>query len=355
MPGLRWAAAVPLVLWLSACGGSKSAPAPAEPAAADDTDSSTSNAPLRGVATTSGATTSFRPCGAPAANAMTVTDGSGELARAFSTLAAKPSDGIYVELAGEIDGTRLTLTSLLRAHALGGALACDAPVFDGEFVANGNEPFWAVEIRENGITFRSPEMPKGRTYPYAFTRTETGSVVYATKVEVPTVSTLEVALEPAQCADSMSGELRGFKAHVTHDGAKLEGCAIAGVPRGEFGSAPLDELNRFAGAYPQAVRVWKDPAIEARLEALLGKALPAFLANMKVESPVMKDGGIFYVTGSAPHRGGLDSAVFLADPATDTINAIVFVNAARRDFKEGGRDVAIPAEVATMIGNMDKR
>ena len=345
----------PLVLSLAACGADKPVPAPAQHAAVDDTNPSSSRVPLRGVVTTSGKTATFRPCGAPAASALTVTDQSGELAKVYSRLAVKSSDGIYVELVGTADGTTVTVTALLRARALGGAIACDAPVFDGEFVANGNEPFWAVEIRENGITFRSPELPKGRMYPYAFTRTETGSVVYATKVEAPTVSTLEVALEPVRCVDSMSGELRSFKAHVTHDGMKLEGCAIAGVPRGEFGDAPLDELNRFAGVYPHSVALWKDPTVEKRLEALLGTVLPTFLENMKVQAPVMKDGGVFYVTGNAPHRGGLDNAVFLADPATDTINAIVFVNAARRDFKEGGRDVAIPAEVATTIANMDRR
>jgi uncharacterized membrane protein len=310
---------------------------------------------LRGIATASGAAAAFLPCGAPAAGALTVTDRSGELAQAFTSLSSKPAEGIYVELTGAVDGNTVALTSLLRAHALGGAIACDAPVFDGEFIANGNEPFWAVEIRESGITFRSPELLKGRTYPYAFTRTETGSVVYATKIDGPTVSTLEIALEPARCVDTMSGELRSFKAHVSHDGVKLEGCAISGVPRGEFGDAPLDELNRFAGVYPHSVQLWKDLAIGKRLEALLGAALPTFLANMKMQSPLMKDGGVFYVTGNAPHRGGLDNAILLADPATDTLEAILFVNAARRDFKEGGRDVALPAEVVKAIENINKR
>jgi uncharacterized membrane protein len=238
---------------------------------------------------------------------------------------------------------------------LGEGLPCATPVFDGELVANGNEPFWAVEIRETGITYRAPDLPKGRTFPYALTRTETGSVVYATKVETPAVSTLEVALERAACLDSMSGELRGFKAHVILDGRKLEGCAAAGVPRGEFGDAPLDELNRFAGAYPHAVGLWKDPVLESRLRVLLGAAMPAFLDTLKVQGPVMKDAGIFYVTGNRPHQGGVDGAVFLADPATDTLCVILFENGARQDFKEGGRDITLPAEVVTMIGNVGKR
>jgi len=346
MAGLKWAQAFPLVVVLAACGSPKTeAPPAGAPSADTSADESSSKLPRRGILTAPGGVMTFRECGAPASAATPLTDSRGELAKARSALSARPAEGIYVELDG---------VTVLRARTVHGS-ACDAPVFEGEFVASGNEPFWVVEIRENGITLRSPELPKGRKYPYSFTRTETGSVLYATKIEVPLVSTLEVALEPATCVDSMSGELRSFKAHVTRDGQKLEGCAAAGVPRGEFGSAALDELNRFAGAYPGVVHLWNDPVLDKRLEPLLGAAMPTFLENMKVQSPVMKDAGIFYVIGNKPHQGGVDSAIFLADPATDTIEAIVFEKGIRRDFKEGGRDVAFPAEVEKTLANMEKR
>lgn len=356
MPTPIRAAAVPLVLLLAACGSPTSVKPSAENNATPAAGDASSKLPVRGIVSTSGAVTIFRECGAPDAAAMTVTDPGGELAKAFASLSVKPSDGIYVELGGAraVGGKALALTKLTRAHALRDFTACDAPVFEGEYVATGNEPFWAVEIREAGIIYRDPGLPKGRTYPYAFTRTETDSVVYATKLESPAVSTLEIAMEPASCVDSMSGELRSFKAHVTLDGRKLEGCAAAGVPYGEFGNAPLDELNRFTGTYPHTVPLWTDPLVQTRLEALLGPAKPLFLENMKVQGPLMKDGGVFYVIGNKPHLGGLYSAFFLADPASDTMAVILFVNGARQDFKEGGRDVALPAEVVTMLGNMGK-
>jgi len=346
---------IPLVLLLTACGGEKSGTAPAAQTTAVAEDGASSNEPIRGVAALSGGTITFRECGAPGAGA-TLTDPSGELERAVASFSARPGDGIYVELDGvpAADGTTIAMSALLRARAPGEGITCDAPVFDGEFFATGNEPFWAIEISENGIVYRSPARPEGRTYPYAFTRTETGSVDYATKLEGPAPSTLEMTLEPARCVDSMSGELRSFKAHVALDGKKLEGCAVAGVPHGEFGSAPLDELNRFAGAYPHTVHLWDDPALRKRLEALLGDAMRTFLENVQVQSPLMKDGGVFYVTGNKPHQGSRDSAIFLADPASDTIAVILYVKGARRDFKEQGRDVALPAEVVTTIGNMER-
>jgi uncharacterized membrane protein len=345
--------AIPLGLFLVACGNPPSDAPPAVHAAVESANAATSKIPMRGVVATSGGAVTFRECGAPGGAAMSVADDAGVLAKAFASLGAKPADGIYVELDGvpAADGKSLSWSRLLRARALRSTVACETPVFEGEFVASGDEPFWAIEIREGGIVYRDPAIPKGRVFPYAFTRTETGTVVYATKLEKPTVSTIEVALEPAACLDARSGELRSFKAHVVFDGRKLEGCALAGVPHGEFGNAPLDELNRFAGAYPHTVQLWRDPALSKRLETLLGRTMSAFLENMKVESPLMKDNGVFYVTGNKTHQGRSDSAVFLADPASDTIAVILFVNGSRRDFKEGGRDLALPAEV---VGNMEK-
>jgi uncharacterized membrane protein len=339
-------AAIPLLLALAACGGPSSGPAPAEPAAAAEEPSS--SVPVRGILTSSGAVTTFRECGTPAEAAVTLADPAGEFARAFASLESKPADGIYVELDGAPG-------KLLRARSLRESPACNEPVFEGEFVANGNEPFWAIEIRENGIVYRSPELPKGRVYPYAFTRTATGAVVYATKSDEPVVSTLELSLEQARCVDSMSGELRSFIAHVTLDGRELSGCARAGVPHGEFGDAPLDELNPFKGTYPHTVHLWDEPVIHKRLNDLLGTSMNTFRENMKAQSPLMRDTGVFYVTGNKPHQGGLDNAVFLADPASDTLVVILYVKGTRRDFREGGRDVALPVEVVTTIGNMETR
>jgi uncharacterized membrane protein len=339
-------AGIPLLLVLAACGGPTNEPAPSKKSAVEAKNESSAKGPVRGILKISDGLATLHECGTPAEAALTFADSSGALAEAFASLEAKPADGIYVELSGA-PGT------LLRARNLSESAACGAPVFEGEFVANGNEPFWAIEIRDNGIVFSSLELPKGRVYPYAFTRTATGAVVYATKTEEPAVSTLEISLEPARCIDSMSGELRSHKAHVTRDGHVLSGCAFAGIPHGEFGDAPLDELNRFAGTYPHAVHLWDDSAIHHRLKALLGSSMKPFLANMNVQSPLMKDRGIFYVTGNKPHQGSLDNAIFLADPATDTLAVILYTKGVRRDFKEGGRDVALPAEVVTTIRAME--
>ena len=130
MPYRKPASAIPLVLVLSACGGSKSVTPPTEQAATEPAGEVSSKGPVRGVASTSGDLTTFRECGVPAIHAMTLTDPGGELQRAFASLSAKPSDGIYVELAGVrgTSGTTLAVTALLRARGLGDFIPCDAPI-----------------------------------------------------------------------------------------------------------------------------------------------------------------------------------------------------------------------------------
>ena len=44
----------------------------------------------------------------------------------------------------------------------------------------------------------------------------------------------------------------------------------------------------------------------------------------------------------------------MADPATDTINVILVTGGVREDFKEAGRDVTLPAEVAALFASQAK-
>jgi uncharacterized membrane protein len=354
-PDARATAIACLLALLAACGGDNGTRTEARKDA-EGSEEPPAEIPRRGVAVKTGDTFTFQECGVPAGRPLNLVDRWGEMAKAFTSLDAAASAGIYVELRGKLssDGGSLTIDELVRARQPGNGLACEPPVFAGDYVANGNEPFWAIEIREDGIVFKTPGEPKGRIYPYAITRTETGSAVYATKLDTPKVSTLEIALEPARCVDSMSGEVRAFKAHVVHNKTTLEGCAAAGVPPGGYGDAPLNELTRFLGTRPDTAGMWSQAALAPRLAALLGAKEKTLLEHLHVRSPLMWDGRVFYVTGNKPQQGGIDMAAFVADPATDTINVILVTGGVREDFKEAGRDVTLPAEVAAAFVNQAK-
>ncbi len=338
-------AAVTLLAALSGCGGPSVPPAP--PATAVGTaHAGPAGAPARGEVVAAGRGLSFRPCGAPEPRAMTLTGATGEIPSS-----ARPA---YVELRGapSSDGRSFAVDALVRLRTGAEGPSCGVPVFDGDFVASGNEPFWEIEIRPGAIVFRSPELPKGRSYPYSALRTAQGTIVYATKLEKPKVSTLAVTIGPGRCVDSMSEEIRSFKAHVELDGKKLEGCATAGVPAGGFGDDPLNELARWAGAAPGPTDFWSSSILKPRLASLLGPRLAGFEAAMQDTGRLMYDEGVFYVLGSKRGEEGRTVAIFLADPDTDTIEVILFERGKREDFKEGERDVPLPPEARTMIGKV---
>jgi len=238
-------------------------------------------------------------CGSPASAAAILTGQSAEIEDAWKSFEVPDAGGLYLEVRGTPDRAGFRVEQLLRARPIGEGASCATPVFDGDFVINGEEPFWAIEIRRDGIVFRSPEEPKGRKYPYAVTRTA-GQPFYATRLTGPPASMLEIELKPKRCVDSMSGEIRSHEARVMLDGK-----------------------------------------------------LGAFETRFQVAGPLKQENGVYFATGNQQHQGGIDVAAFVADPESDTINVVLVENRKREDFKEGGRDVPLPAEVRTFLSELE--
>lgn len=65
---------------------------------------------------------------------------------------------------------------------------------------------------------------------------------------------------------------------------------------------------------PDTDALLKEPAVHARLEAMLGKQLPRLIQNLKVKGEVELIGGALALSGNAPHMGGEEEAlVCIAD------------------------------------------
>jgi putative lipoprotein len=294
----------------------------------------------------------FTVCGSSESSAVSLAGKLAEIDDAWKVLAIPDDGGLYLEVRGGEDRGGFRVEELVRARPLREGGSCKQPVFDGDFVLSGNEPFWAIDIRRDGIVYRSPEEPKGRKYPYAATRSA-GELFYATRLPGNPGSVLEIDITPKRCVDAMSGEIRSYEAKVVLDGRELHGCAAAGVPLGEFGDAPLDELARFAGTYETRGPLWKAEPLKERLASLLDGKLAEFASRFQVGGPLRVENGVYFATGNKQHQGGVDVAAFVADPDSDTINVVIVQNRKREDFKEGGRDVPLPPEVKTFLENLE--
>ncbi len=94
----------------------------------------------------------------------------------------------------------------------------DAPnAWSGGFDLNGNEPFWAVQIRSDTLSLTRPDKP-------AVTVANPGVVAEGASASW-TTSSLTARLTPGDCSDGMSDRKYPYVAVVTtEDGTELKGC-----------------------------------------------------------------------------------------------------------------------------------
>ena len=107
-------------------------------------------------------------------------------------------------------------------------LAC-APPEKGPAVqrARGNEPFWAVTFQGEGATFRTPEIPDGINYREGRWKRQGTAAEWVYKARRERAEGLWISVEITEvpCTDSMSGESFPYKAVVTFEDKRMEGCA----------------------------------------------------------------------------------------------------------------------------------
>ena len=120
---------------------------------------------------------------------------------------------------------RFVLEEVLYATVEGAARACDQPAPTYIVAARGNEPFWAVEVNETQMIWRSPEEPKELTLEVEPAQDAEGAVRYQARSGD---HQLELLLDAQSCRDSMSGDFFAYAARAVFDGAELKGCARVG-------------------------------------------------------------------------------------------------------------------------------
>ena len=118
----------------------------------------------------------------------------------------------------------LRINELLRAENEG--FGCRLDLDDVLFIASGNEPFWRVQIREDGILMRSMEASGEIEFPAIRMRGQPPQVIY--DAEGPD-SAIRISLEQRRCIDTMSGARYSWAATVDAGGRQYKGCAAEGI------------------------------------------------------------------------------------------------------------------------------
>lgn len=157
-----------------------------------------------------------------------------ELIAVYEELTHAPYQPMFVEVRGEWvaapeDGfgadfeEALRVTELIRAENEG--FGCRLDLREILFVAIGNEPFWRLQVRDDGIDLRTPQMPANRVFPPARRAGQPPLVVFESADAGGTIS---LSLQRSRCVDTMSGARYAWAATVDIDGRQLQGCAAEG-------------------------------------------------------------------------------------------------------------------------------
>jgi hypothetical protein len=117
--------------------------------------------------------------------------------------------------------------------------------------------------------------------------------------------------------------------------------------------SPLAPLREEVGRYPRELDLWSREPLAGRLRALLGERFPAFVENLGVQSPLLEEEGILYVTGNKPHGGGTDAAALVIDLRRDAVWVWLLIAGESEAFLDRDVEVELPADVRIVLENAD--
>jgi uncharacterized membrane protein len=100
-----------------------------------------------------------------------------------------------------------------------------APPDTVEYLAHGNEPFWAVRVTRTGIQFLEPDNQEGVAGAYASPTREGTVLVFRTVLRDSAGTPLELTLEEGRCSDGMSDRVYDYAAMARVGERVLRGCA----------------------------------------------------------------------------------------------------------------------------------
>lgn len=116
-------------------------------------------------------------------------------------------------------------------------------------------------------------------------------------------------------------------------------------------AAPLDwkTLPAATGRYPGEIDLFGSGEVASALRALLGAKLSVVERNMNVAGPLKRAGSLYYVSGNALHRGGMDQAYLIMDAARRAVEAGLWENGKLTVYRSSERRLPPPAEIARLL------
>jgi hypothetical protein len=118
-------------------------------------------------------------------------------------------------------------------------------------------------------------------------------------------------------------------------------------------SAALDwsNLDAAVGKYSNDINLFGQGPIADALRNVAGDKFDTLRSNLAVAGPLQKSQGVYYITGNAPHQGGVDQAYVLIDPLQQAVEVGLWQNGTLGVYATPGKSITKPEDVTTMIAN----
>lgn len=154
-------------------------------------------------------------------------------------------------------------------------------------------------------------------------------------------------------AAALACELDGREAAAPPAPEEAAPTAPAAVTPPSDYPSPLAPLRALVGQYPRDVDLWSREPLAGRLHALLGERFAAFVTNTEVQSPLLEEDGILYVTGNKQHSGGTDAAALVVDLRRDAVWVWLLVGGESEALLDRDVEVELPADVRIVLENAE--
>lgn len=195
-------------------------------------------------------------------------------------------------------------------------------------------------------------------FPFPKSNGDMGPVLlHANYDEKPGVLHIEADAEPGQRLDPFHASLTGDYQLCAGTGSKTASTASAGTAAtAPVAGTPVEWTNlaglvdRYPGSYSRDnIDLFGKGAVAAALRAALGTKMAVLEENLSTVGPLQREGGLYYVIGNAPHRGGEEQAYVIIDPARRKVQVGLWEQGRLTVFAPGSGRLPEPREVREML------
>lgn len=126
---------------------------------------------------------------------------------------------------------------------------------------------------------------------------------------------------------------------------------VQGIP------AEWNNLANLVGKYPgefskDNIDIFDKGAVAATLKMLIGPKMAIFQRNLSAVSPLQRAGRYFYLSGNAPHQGGVEQAYLMIDPARREVQVGLWERGKLTVYSPAsGTRLSVAPEIKKMLDN----